>query len=137
MNRKELACAAVGAVLGAAGCSPAMKSLAIPAANADEAASTSLPSVMKNVPHLVKLTLTWFPARNIGSVIFRLAPDKGWSIISSDPRLEVSIKRGSVAENVHAGRPKGEVLSDGNDIAYRWNGIFAALSHRRPAARPD
>ena len=39
MNRKELACAAVGAVvLGAAGCSPAMKLLAAPAANAEEAA---------------------------------------------------------------------------------------------------
>lgn len=100
MNRKELACAAVGAVLGAAGCSPAMKSLAIPAANADEAASTSLPSVVKNVPHLVEahVSLVSGTAQDIGSVIFRLAPDKGWSIISSDPRLEVSIKRGSVAE---------------------------------------
>lgn len=36
MDRKELAYAAVGVALDAAGCSPAMKSLAVPAANAEE-----------------------------------------------------------------------------------------------------
>ena len=30
MNRKEMTCAAVGVLVGAAGCSPAMKSLAVP-----------------------------------------------------------------------------------------------------------
>lgn len=36
MNRKELACATLGALFGAAGCSPAARSLLVPEASAEQ-----------------------------------------------------------------------------------------------------
>lgn len=100
MNRKEMACAAVGVALGAAGCSPAMKSLVAPVAGAEEPASTmaKIPSVAQ-APHLteVLLSLVSGTTKDISTAIFRLSPTSGWSIASSDPRLEVSINRGHVA----------------------------------------
>jgi hypothetical protein len=100
MNRKEMTCAAVGAVLGAAGCSPAMRSLAVPAANAEETSSivaNSLP--VGNTPHLTEVLLSLISGttRDVSTAIFRLEPTSGWSISSSDPRLQVSIDRGHVA----------------------------------------
>jgi hypothetical protein len=100
MNRKEMACAAVGAVLGAAGCSPAMRSLAVPAANAEGTSSivANAPPVV-NTPHLTEVLLSLISGtpRDVSSVIFRLEPASGWSISSSDPRLQVSMERGHVA----------------------------------------
>jgi hypothetical protein len=100
MNRKEMACAAVGAVLGAAGCAPAMRSFAVPAANAEEASSivANAPPV-GNTPHLTEVLLSLISGttRDASSAVFRLEPTSGWSISSSDPRLQVSIDRGHVA----------------------------------------
>jgi hypothetical protein len=100
MNRKEMTCAAVGAVLGAAGCSPAMKSLALPAANAEQTSSivANAPPV-GNTPHVTEVLLSLISGtpRDVSTVIFRLEPTSGWSISSSDPRLQVSIDRGHVA----------------------------------------
>ncbi len=100
MNRKELACAAVGAVLGAAGCSPAIRSLAVPAVNADERAGGLDDRLAdKNAPHLEEAVITLISGttRDVSSALFRLLPKSGWSISSSDPRLEVSINNGHVA----------------------------------------
>jgi hypothetical protein len=100
MNRKEMACAAVGAVLGAAGCSPAMRSLAVPAANAEVTSPmVANAPLVGNTPHLTEVLLSLISGttRDSSSVIFRLEPTSGWSIGSSDPRLQVSIERGHVA----------------------------------------
>jgi hypothetical protein len=100
MNRKEMACAAVGAVLGAAGCSPGMKSLALPAANAEETSSIlGAAAPVENTPHLTEVLLSLISGtqRDVSSVIFRLQPTSGWSISSDDPRLQVAIERGHVA----------------------------------------
>jgi hypothetical protein len=90
LNRKELAYAAVGVALGAAGCAPQMKSLVVPAANAEERTDT---------PHLEEAVITLISGttRDVSSALFHLLPKSGWSIISSDPRLEVSINNGHVA----------------------------------------
>jgi hypothetical protein len=90
LNRKELAYAAVGVALGAAGCSPQMKSLVVPAANAE---------VREETPHLetAVLTLISGTTRDASSALFRLQPHSGWSIVSSDPRLDVSISNNHVA----------------------------------------
>jgi hypothetical protein len=98
MNRKEMGCAVVGAVLSATGCSPAVKSLAVPAANAEETASTVAP-LAKNSPHLseVIFSLISGTTKDISSAIFRLEPHTGWSISSNDPRLQVSLENGHVA----------------------------------------
>ena len=100
MNRKEMTCAAVGVLFGAAGCSTPVKSLMVPAANAEETAATiqEAPSV-RNAPHVTEVLLSLISGtpKDIGSAIFRLAPMSGWSITSTDPRLEVSIERGHVA----------------------------------------
>jgi hypothetical protein len=100
MNRKELACAAVGAVLGAAGCSPAMRSLAVPAVNAEERPSAiAYGLAIENTPHLAEAVITLISGttRDVSSALFHLLPKSGWSISSSDPRLQVSIDRGHVA----------------------------------------
>ncbi len=99
MNRREMTCAAVGAVLGAAGCSPAMESLAVPVAKADETASTvaKMPSVDAPHPTEVLLSLISGTTKDISTAIVRLSPKSGWSITSSDTRLQVSIDRGHVA----------------------------------------
>ena len=97
MNRKELVCAAVGAVLGAAGCSPAMKSLAIPVANADErqTVAASRPQI---VPHIERCSdLISGTTKDIASAVVHLAPKSGWSIASNDPRLQVEIQNGHAA----------------------------------------
>jgi hypothetical protein len=100
MNRKEMTCTAVGVLLGAAGCSSAVKSLAIPAANAEEPASTiaKAPSA-QSVPHLTEVLLSLISGttKDVSTAIFRLFPRSGWSIMSNDPRLQVSIERGHVA----------------------------------------
>lgn len=100
MNRKEMTCAAVGVVLGAAGCSPAVKSLVVPAANAETPSSkTAGAPAAGDSPHLteVLLTLVSGTTRDASSVVFRLQPLSGWSISSSDPRLEATIERGHIA----------------------------------------
>jgi|SRR5580700_1693666 hypothetical protein len=98
MNRKEMTCAAVGALVGAAGCSPAMKSLAVPVANAEGTMIANAPFV-QNAPHLkeVLLSLISGTTKDIGTAVFRLSPDSGWSITSSDPRLHVEVQREHVA----------------------------------------
>jgi hypothetical protein len=100
MNRKELACAAVGAALAAAGCSPAVRSLAVPAANADEG-TAAIPGrlAFENTPHLEEalITLISGTTRDASSAVFRLLPKSGWSVSSSDPRLQVEIQNGHVA----------------------------------------
>ncbi len=90
MNRKELAYAAVGVALGVAGCAPQMKSLVVPAANAEERTET---------PHLEEAVITLISGttRDVHSALFHLSPKSGWSIVSSDPRLAVSINEGRVA----------------------------------------
>jgi hypothetical protein len=90
LNRKELACAAVGVALGVAGCAPQMKSLVVPAANAEERMDT---------PHLEEAVITLISGttRDASSALFHLLPKSGWSINSSDPRLDVSIANGHVA----------------------------------------
>ncbi len=100
MNRKELACAAVGAVLGAAGCSPAMRSLAVPAVNAEERAPAIDDRLaVENTPHVEEAVITLISGttRDVSSALFYLLPKSGWSISSSDPRLQVSIEREHVA----------------------------------------
>jgi hypothetical protein len=101
MNRKEMTCAAVGVLFGAAGCSSPMKSLVLPTANAEETPATirEAPSVRNASPHVteVLLSLVSGTAQDIGSAVFRLAPTSGWSVTSNDPRLGVSIERGHVA----------------------------------------
>lgn len=99
MNRKELACAAVGAVLGVAGCSPAMKSLAVPVANADETATVAGMTPAKIAPHIeeVLLSLISGTTKDIASAVVHLAPKSGWSIASNDPRLQVEIQNGHAA----------------------------------------
>ena len=100
MNRKEMTCAAVGAVLSAAGCSPAMKSLSVSGANAETTASImgENPSA-ENTPHVTEVLLSLISGtkKDISTAVFRLSPNSGWSIISSDPRLQVSLERGHVA----------------------------------------
>jgi hypothetical protein len=100
MNRREMTCAAVGAVLGATGCSPAVESLVVPAAKAEENASAigETPSG-KNGPRLTEVLLSLISGttKDISSAVFRLSPNSGWKIVSSDPRLEVSIDRGHAA----------------------------------------
>jgi len=95
MNRKEMGCAVVGAILGVSGCSPAAKSLTVPVANAEGTASTIAPAA-KNTPHLseVLLSLISGTAKDISSAVFRLEPSSGWSVTSNDSRLEVSIDNG-------------------------------------------
>jgi len=100
MNRKEWACATVGTVLGAAGCSPAVRSLAVPAVNAEgRAPAMDDPRAVENTPHLeeAKITLISGTTRDVSSAYFHLVPKSGWSISSSDSRLEVSIDDGHVA----------------------------------------
>src|SRR5689334_11667645 len=100
MNRKEMACVAVGAVLGAAGCSPPVKSLVAPVANAEQAAAAiagARPAT--NAPHLSEalISLISGTTKDISSAVFRLEPHAGWNITSNDPRLEVSLQNGHVA----------------------------------------
>ena len=100
MNRKELACAAVGAVLGAAGCSPALKSLAVPAVDAEERSQAIGGQLAAaNTAHLEQAVITLISGttRDASSALFHLLPKSGWSISSSDSRLAVSIKSGHVA----------------------------------------
>jgi hypothetical protein len=100
MNRKELAYAAVGVALGAAGCSPAMKSLVEPAANAeDRSAAIADGLALENTPHLEEAVITLISGttRDVSSALFHLLPKSGWSISSSNPRLQVSINNGHVA----------------------------------------
>jgi hypothetical protein len=93
MNRKEMGCAVVGVVLGAAGCAPAVKSLAVPIADAETAAQAA------KKPHLSEaiLTLISGTSNDMSSAIFRLEPNSGWSISSNDARLQVSLENGHVA----------------------------------------
>ena len=97
MNRKEMGCAVVGAVLGAAGCSPAVTSLAIPPASAEGAASVSRADAKE--PHLVEIHLSLISGttKDISSAEFKLTSHTGWSITSNDPRLQATIKSGHVA----------------------------------------
>ena len=99
MNRKEMTCAAIGAVLGAAGCSPAMKQLAVPAAQAGTASIMDENPATKNEPHVTEVLLSLISGttRDISTAIFRLSPNSGWSIVSSDQRLQVSLEHGHVA----------------------------------------
>lgn len=97
MKRKEMGCAVVGAVLGAAGCSPAVTSFALPVASAEDGASVTGTGAKE--PHVVEIHLSLISGttRNISSVEFRLEPKTGWSISSSDSRLEATLKNGHVA----------------------------------------
>ena len=100
MKRKELAYVAAGVALGAAGCSPAMKSLALPAASAEEGAAV-IPSrlAFENTPHLAEAVITLISGttRDASSAIFHLLPNSGWSASSDNPQLQVSIGNGHVA----------------------------------------
>ena len=98
MNRKEMACAAVGVLLSA-GCSPATKSPAVPVADAQDTASTIQTAPFANAPHLTEVLLSLISGAtgDVGAAVFRLSPKSGWSITSSDPRLHVEIQNGHVA----------------------------------------
>ncbi len=98
MNRKEMACAAAGAILGAAGCSPAMKTLALPEAGAAETASIAAGTPVANTPHLEEAVITLISGttRDASSALFHLLPKSDWSAASSDPRLQASVDRGHV-----------------------------------------
>jgi hypothetical protein len=67
-----------------------MKSLVVPAANAEERTVT---------PHLetAVITLISGTTKDVSSALFHLLPKSGWSIESSDPRLAVSIEDDRVA----------------------------------------
>jgi hypothetical protein len=54
---------------------------------------------VQNAPHLkeVLLSLISGTTKDIGTAVFRLSPDSGWSITSSDPRLHVEVQREHVA----------------------------------------
>lgn len=100
MNRKEMACAAVAVLVGAAGCSSAGRSLAVPIANAGETAPTiAKAATVPNAPHLTEVLLSLISGttKDVGSAVFRLSPNTGWAIASDDPRLEVSVEHGHVA----------------------------------------
>jgi hypothetical protein len=100
MNRKEWACATVGTVLGAAGCSPAMRSLAVPAVNAEgRAPAIDDQRAAESSPHLEEAVITLISGttRDVSTALFHLVPKSGWSISSNDSRLEVSINNGHVA----------------------------------------
>jgi len=87
------------AVLGATGCSPAMKSLAIPAARAEEIPSTFAAARSDvNTPQITEVLLTLISGttRDANSVAFRLGQPSGWSISSSDPRLESRSSAGTL-----------------------------------------
>jgi hypothetical protein len=80
MNRKELTHAAVGVALGAAGCSPAMKSLVVPAANAEERTAAIADGLaFENTPHLEEAVITLISntTRDVSSAIFHLLPKSG------------------------------------------------------------
>lgn len=49
MNRKELGCATLGALLGAAGCSPAARSLLVPEASAEQSHAKPVGEVVTNL----------------------------------------------------------------------------------------
>jgi hypothetical protein len=67
-----------------------MKSLVVPAANAEERTDS---------PHLetAVITLISGTTSDVSSALFHLLPKSGWSIESNDPQLEVSIANGHVA----------------------------------------
>jgi hypothetical protein len=114
MNRKELAYAAVGVALGAAGCSPAMKSLVVPAANAGERAAPIVGRLaFENSPHVEEAVITLISGttRDVSSALFHLLPKSGWSVSSSDPRLQVSINDGHVATLVAPEDEKVEFIA--------------------------
>lgn len=98
MNRREMACAAAGAVLGAAGCSPAMKSFVVPPVEAGEAAPVA--GMAPNTPHLEEAVITLISGttNDASSALFHLLPKSGWSAVSSDPRLTILINRGHVVD---------------------------------------
>ena len=97
MNRKEMGCAVVGAVLGAAGCSPAVTSLALPVADAEDAASVTRAAAKEPQVVEIHLCLISGTTQDISSVEFRLQPHTGWSISSDDSRLQATLERGHVA----------------------------------------
>lgn len=114
MNRKDLAYAAVGVALGAAGCSPAMKSLVVPSANAEDGAAASAGRLaLSNTPHVEEAVITLISGttRDASSALFHLLPKSGWSISSSDPRLAVSINNGHVADLVAPEDEKVEFIA--------------------------
>ena len=81
INRaKELACAAVGAVLGAAGCSPAMRSLTVPAVNAEERAPAIGDRLaVENTAHVEEAVITLISGttRDVSGALFHLVPKVG------------------------------------------------------------
>lgn len=100
MNRKEVACAAVGAMLSAAGCAPAMRSSTLPVGSAEQNAPnarSASPNAMS--PHVteMKLSLASGTTKDNSSALIYLAPKSGWSIVSDRPKLHVSISDGHVA----------------------------------------
>ena len=114
MNRKELAYAAVGVTLGAAGCSPAMKSLVVPAANAEERTAAIADGLaLENTPHLEEAVISLISntTRDVSSALFHLLPKSGWSISSSNPKLQVSINNGHVATLVAPEDEKAQFIA--------------------------
>jgi hypothetical protein len=100
MDRKQAACAAAGVLFGAIGCSSTLKSLTVPAGNEEGAAATSREAhSVRDAPHVTEVLLSLISGtkEDIGTAVFRLAPDHGWSITSDHPRLHVEIQRGHVA----------------------------------------
>jgi hypothetical protein len=98
MNRKEMACAAAGLLMGA-GCAPVARSLATPAADALANSTMGSPTSGAASPHLseVLLSLVSGGGKDISSAVFRLLPKSGWSIVSNNPDLHVEIQNGHVA----------------------------------------
>jgi hypothetical protein len=123
LNRKELPYAAVGVALGAAGCSPQMKSLVVPAANAE---------VREETPHLetAVLTLISGTTRDASSALFRLQPHSGWSIVSSDPRLDVSISNNPRSYACSARIRESDVHRKSDDFSRERNGVYRAVPRR-------
>jgi hypothetical protein len=95
MNRKEIACAAVGVMLSAVGCAPSARSSALPVDGAEQNASHELDvAANKKSPHLNEaiLSLISGTTRDMSSAIFQLAPKSGWSVTSNNKKLQVSIE---------------------------------------------
>lgn len=100
MNRKELACGAVGVMLSTVGCASATRTSALPVGGLDQSAAAERSiSPAEASPHVseVLLSLISGTPQDISSAIFRLRPKSGWSIVSDNPKLYVEMRNGHVA----------------------------------------
>jgi hypothetical protein len=92
---------------------PAMKSLVVPAANAEERTAIADGLALESTPHLEEAVITLISGttRDVSSALFHLLPKSGWSISSSNPRLQVSIDSGRVATLVAPAHEEAQFIA--------------------------